>query len=152
MAFHVHRLIISSFYRLSQASEALDFIKKSVSPYPARKSNKDKWTTGHRRHRHDKSNKRPFFAMIAPPACHSPFTPAEPFAKAFADRRAPRWPSFNRHPAADKHWLVRQSPTGPLPAEIVDRIDHVYRQRWRTLLSVDQMVLILLDSLSLSPF
>jgi len=78
--------------------------------------------------------------MIAPPACHSPFTPAPQFAHKFADRRAPRWPSFNRHPGMDKHWLVRQAPFGPLPQKIVNEVDHIFRQRWRTLLSVDHMV------------
>ncbi|EFX81190.1 hypothetical protein DAPPUDRAFT_50373 [Daphnia pulex] len=86
------------------------------------------------------SNNRPLFAVIAPPACHSPFTPAPQFARKFAGRRAPRWPSFNRHPGLDKHWLVRQAPQGPLPKEIIDQVDHIFRQRWRTLLSVDQMI------------
>lgn len=82
--------------------------------------------------------------MIAPPACHSPFTSAPQFAGKFSGRRAPRWPSFNRHPGRDKHWLVRQGPEGPLPADIVDKVDDVFRQRWRTLLSVDRMVRTLL--------
>ena len=76
--------------------------------------------------------------MIAPPACHSPFTPADPFVNRFKRRRAPRWPSFNRHPAGDKHWLVRQSSS--MAPDVIQRVDHVYRQRWRTLLSVDRMV------------
>lgn len=81
--------------------------------------------------------------MIAPPACHSPFTPAPRFSKKFAHRRAPRWPSFNRHPT-DKHWLVGGQ-QGPFPQEVIDRIDQIYRQRWQTLLSVDQMVELLLS-------
>ncbi|XP_046451107.1 N-acetylglucosamine-6-sulfatase-like [Daphnia pulex] len=88
----------------------------------------------------DGRNNRPLFAVIAPPACHSPFTPAPQFARKFSGRRAPRWPSFNRHPGLDKHWLVRQAPQGPLPKEIIDQVDHIFRQRWRTLLSVDQMI------------
>lgn len=86
------------------------------------------------------ADSRPFFAMIAPPACHAPFTPAPQFSRSFAGRRAPRWPSFNRHPGNDKHWLLRQAPQGALPKDIIDQVDHVFRQRWRTLLSVDQMV------------
>ncbi|XP_032784585.2 N-acetylglucosamine-6-sulfatase isoform X4 [Daphnia magna] len=86
------------------------------------------------------ADSRPFFAMIAPPACHAPFTPAPQFSRSFAGRRAPRWPSFNRHPGNDKHWLLRQAPQGALPEDIIDQVDHVFRQRWRTLLSVDQMV------------
>ncbi|XP_057380419.1 N-acetylglucosamine-6-sulfatase-like isoform X1 [Daphnia carinata] len=86
------------------------------------------------------ADSRPFFAVIAPPACHSPFTPAPQHSRKFAGRRAPRSPSFNRHPADDKHWLLRQAPQGALPKDIVRKVDHVFRQRWRTLLSVDQMI------------
>lgn len=81
---------------------------------------------------------RPFFALIAPPACHSPFTAAPQHAGAFDGQQAPRWPSFNKRPA-DKHWLLRQGATA-LPDRVIDRVDHVFRQRWRTLLSVDDMV------------
>jgi hypothetical protein len=99
----------------------------------------------------DGSNHRPLFAVIAPPACYSPFTPAPQFARKFSGRRAPRWPSFNRHPGLDKHWLVRQAPQGPLPKEIIDQVDHIFRQRWRTLLSVDQMVVNILE-IHFNPF
>ena len=106
-----------------QAKEALDFIGGILqSPLPA---------------------STPFFAMIAPPACHSPWVAAPQFASRFAGRKAPRWPNFNRHPGRkDKHWLVRQAPPGPLPRNIIQRVDHVFRQRWRTLLSVDYMVIL----------
>lgn len=40
--------------------------------------------------------KKPFFAMIAPPAPHAPFTPAERHREAYADVKAPRTPNFNR--------------------------------------------------------
>ncbi|XP_045030334.1 N-acetylglucosamine-6-sulfatase-like isoform X3 [Daphnia magna] len=112
---------------LNQAREALSFIDGVVpNRHPSSLS--------------AAADSRPFFAMIAPPACHAPFTPAPQFSRSFAGRRAPRWPSFNRHPGNDKHWLLRQAPQGALPEDIIDQVDHVFRQRWRTLLSVDQMV------------
>ena len=80
----------------------------------------------------------PFFAMIAPPAPHSPFTSAPQFDGAFGGRRAPRTPNFNVQSADDKHWLMRQG--APLAADTIDRVDDVLRRRWRTLLSVDRMV------------
>lgn len=89
------------------------------------------------------ATRRPFFALIAPPACHSPFTPAPRHATRFGGRRAPRWPSFDRPPAkGQKHWLLRRGPAHTsLPRDVIKRIDHVFRQRWRTLLSVDDMVI-----------
>ena len=80
----------------------------------------------------------PFFAMVAPPAPHSPFTNAPQFDDAFSGRKAPRTPNFNARAAADKHWLMRQG--APLAADVVERVDDVLRRRWRTLLSVDRMV------------
>lgn len=40
----------------------------------------------------------PFFMMIAPPAPHAPFTPAERHTNAFLDVKAIRTPSFNYTP------------------------------------------------------
>lgn len=39
----------------------------------------------------------------------------------------------------DKHWLLRMSPS-PLPDSMLPELDRVYRQRWETLLSVDDLV------------
>lgn len=40
---------------------------------------------------------------------------------------------------ADKHWLLTMPPS-ELPEEIVDNIDEIYRKRWQTLLSVDDLI------------
>ena len=34
--------------------------------------------------------------VLAPPACHAPFTPAPQYKDKFKDRKAPRTPAFNR--------------------------------------------------------
>lgn len=39
---------------------------------------------------------QPFFAMIAPPAPHAPYTPAERHRDAFKGALAPRTPSYNK--------------------------------------------------------
>lgn len=39
----------------------------------------------------------------------------------------------------DKHWLLRQPPT-PFPEKLIEYIDYIFQERWRTLLSVDDMV------------
>ena len=38
-----------------------------------------------------------------------------------------------------KHWFVRRQPR-PLNETFIDMVDDVFRNRWRTLLSVDDMV------------
>ena len=40
---------------------------------------------------------------------------------------------------AQKHWFLRTNPK-PLSKDILDKVDEVFRNRWRTLLSVDDMV------------
>ncbi|CAG0926099.1 unnamed protein product, partial [Notodromas monacha] len=47
----------------------------------------------------------------------------------------------------DKHWLLRQGPH-PLPAGVVDEVDEFFRDRWRSLLSVDDLVSDVYNSLA----
>ena len=49
--------------------------------------------------------------------------------------------------AEAKHWLVRRHPR-PLNSTLVSQVDEVFRNRWRTLLSVDDMVDEVLQNLS----
>ncbi|KAK3101434.1 hypothetical protein FSP39_003556 [Pinctada imbricata] len=84
------------------------------------------------------SDSGPFFMMLSTPACHGPFTPAPQYANEFANKEAPRDGSYNVH-AKDKHWLLQQTIT-PLPNDTVNMEDNVFRNRWRTLISVDDMV------------
>ncbi|XP_013399886.1 N-acetylglucosamine-6-sulfatase-like [Lingula anatina] len=80
----------------------------------------------------------PFFMMLSTPACHGPFTPAPQYSNSFNDIKAPRNGSFNVY-GKDKHWLIRQAKS-PMSAHVIATIDKVFRHRWRTLLSVDDMV------------
>ncbi|KAK7098810.1 N-acetylglucosamine-6-sulfatase-like [Littorina saxatilis] len=80
----------------------------------------------------------PFFMMLATPACHQPFTPADPYVNNFADHQAPRNGSFNVK-AKNKHWLIQQAIV-PMPDNSITFIDNAFRNRWRTLLSVDDMM------------
>ena len=79
--------------------------------------------------------------VLATPAPHAPFTPAPQYAKAFANLTAPRTKAFNfvedeKHP---KHWLINTKPR-PLNNSIIEEVDEAFRNRWRTLLSVDDLV------------
>ncbi|XP_071100383.1 N-acetylglucosamine-6-sulfatase-like [Haliotis cracherodii] len=84
------------------------------------------------------SGSAPFFMMMSTPACHGPFTPAPQYSQNFSDRSAPRNGSFNMH-GKDKHWLIENALT-PIPEKIIQNIDDIFRNRWRTLLSVEDMV------------
>ncbi|XP_015208811.2 N-acetylglucosamine-6-sulfatase isoform X1 [Lepisosteus oculatus] len=85
-----------------------------------------------------KSSSRPFFLMISTPAPHSPWTAAPQYEKSFAGVRAPREANFDVH-GKGKHWLIRQART-PMSNSSVQFLDDVYRRRWQTLLSVDDLV------------
>ncbi|KAK6292242.1 hypothetical protein J4Q44_G00368260 [Coregonus suidteri] len=85
-----------------------------------------------------KSNYRPFFMMVSTPAPHSPWTSAPQYQDRFKDLKAPRDPNFNVH-GKDKHWLIRQAKT-PMTNSSIELLDDAFRKRWRTLLSVDDLV------------
>ncbi|XP_041366785.1 N-acetylglucosamine-6-sulfatase-like [Gigantopelta aegis] len=80
----------------------------------------------------------PFFMMLSTPSCHAPFTPAPQYNDSFSGIQAPRDGSFDVH-GKGKHWLIEQAIT-PMPHDTVTAIDDIFRNRWRTLLSVDDMV------------
>ncbi|KAL0269306.1 UNVERIFIED_CONTAM: hypothetical protein PYX00_007088 [Menopon gallinae] len=86
-----------------------------------------------------RSTEEPFLMVISTPAPHEPFTPARRHKGAFSKLKAPRTPNFNKSPGASKHWLVRQPPN-VLTSDIIKEIDKAFRDRWETLLSVDEMV------------
>ncbi|XP_053124957.1 N-acetylglucosamine-6-sulfatase-like [Hemicordylus capensis] len=86
----------------------------------------------------EKQSRRPFLMVLAPPAAHSPWTAAPHYKSAYNNVKAPRNGSFNTF-GKDKHWLVRQAKT-PMLNTSIDFLDGVYRARWQTLLSVDDMV------------
>lgn len=85
-----------------------------------------------------KSNFWPFFMMVSTPAPHSPWTAAPQYESTFPNVKAPRDPNFNVH-GKDKHWLIRQAKT-PMSNSSVEFLDNAFRKRWRTLLSVDDLV------------
>ncbi|KAI8037416.1 hypothetical protein M5D96_009552 [Drosophila gunungcola] len=70
---------------------------------------------------------QPFFAMVAPPAAHAPFTPAPRHEGVFSHIKALRTPSFN---------------------ETIDTIDKYFQKRWESLLAVDELVATLVGVLN----
>lgn len=80
-----------------------------------------------------------FLMAINPPSAHDPYTPADRHREPFSDVKAPRTANFNVPVNSTKHWLLRVTPS-VLPPETIDNIDEIYRNRWRTLLAVDELV------------
>ncbi|XP_073948236.1 N-acetylglucosamine-6-sulfatase-like [Choristoneura fumiferana] len=86
----------------------------------------------------ERQKEQPFLMVLAPPAPHQPFTPAERHRGAFGNTTVPRTPHFNIA-VEDKHWLMTMPPS-PLPASILPELDRAYSSRWESLLAVDEMV------------
>ncbi|KAK3931018.1 N-acetylglucosamine-6-sulfatase [Frankliniella fusca] len=81
----------------------------------------------------------PFLMVLAPPAPHAPYTPSTKYAKLKLNTSVPRSPNFNPPRQKDKHWMIRLPPN-KLPRKVIDKVDEFWRQRWRTLMSVDDIV------------
>lgn len=88
-----------------------------------------------------KDKESPFLMVLAPPACHAPFTPAPKNKGMFSNVTAPRTASFNRFDKKDlpKHWLMQTQPR-KMTEETIQKVDEMFRNRWRTLVSVDTMI------------
>ncbi|KAH9508517.1 hypothetical protein Btru_055405 [Bulinus truncatus] len=85
------------------------------------------------------SSRQSFFMMLSTPACHQPFTSAPQYMKNFTDQRLLVPNTSTSMGRSDKHWLVEQTIT-PTLNDTVAMIDDFFRNRLRTLLSVDDMV------------
>lgn len=79
----------------------------------------------------------PFFAYVAPHAPHVPATPAPWYRNEFSGDRAPRTPNYN-YSALDHHYMVRSQP--PITSSQEAGVDELFRNRLRTLLSVDDIM------------
>ncbi|XP_058833456.1 N-acetylglucosamine-6-sulfatase-like [Topomyia yanbarensis] len=93
------------------------------------------------------TKKSPFFAMVAPPAPHAPYTAAIRHHELFPEVKALRTKNFNIPCGPlEKHWLLTMPPS-PLPDEVLEEIDIIYRKRWQSLMAVDEMVAAIVELL-----
>lgn len=87
----------------------------------------------------------PFFMYLAPFAPHEPATPAFRHSTLFPDLTVPRSPSFNEADVSDKGPGLNANPL-LTEAQILE-MDNLYRDRIRSLQSVDEMLVDLIKTL-----
>jgi N-acetylglucosamine-6-sulfatase len=80
----------------------------------------------------------PFFMLFAPYQPHEPATPATRHADLFADIQAPRTESFNEEDVKDKPDNIKYQPL--LDSDQLTDMDALYRDRLRSMQSVDEMI------------
>jgi len=75
-----------------------------------------------------------------------PATPAPWYATHFAEHSAPRTPDYNAsaEQLSGHHWLIAQQPISEHEGQ---QIDELFRNRWRTLLSIDDAIDAMVDTL-----
>ena len=82
--------------------------------------------------------RQPFFIEIATFTPHGPFIPAPRHEKLFAAEKAPRTPAFNKQAdSTAPGWLRQLKPLGKMK---IDRIDNIFRNRLRCIMSIDEML------------
>jgi len=86
---------------------------------------------------HNLDTSQPFFIHVDPHAPHQPSQPAPWYENEFPNQVAPRTPNWN-NVGTDKHWLIASN--SPMDNQTIDASDTLFRKRWRTVLSVDDMI------------
>ena len=95
----------------------------------------------------EKNDDQPFFAFLSLSAPHVPPEPAERHLAAFPDERAPRKPSFDEADLSDKPKALQEQ-AQPLTKQLGREIDTTYRAMRQSLLSVEDGLEQLLETLT----
>jgi N-acetylglucosamine-6-sulfatase len=84
---------------------------------------------------------------VASKGPHVPATPATWYKTKFSELAAPRTPDYNAsaEQLANHHWLIAQQ--GPITERQGQEIDELFRNRWRTLLSIDDAIAAMHDAI-----
>jgi arylsulfatase A-like enzyme len=83
-------------------------------------------------------NPEPFFAVVATSAPHIPPAVAERYQGAFADTPLPQPLNFDEEDILDKPQWLQQYPE--LSQEQIDELEQLYRERLRSMLSVEDLL------------
>ena len=125
-----------SMYETSQIGNAtIDWIDSLMQD---KKDGKDSNNNNDNDDNEDDDN--PFFILWGVHAPHHPSTPASWHSDAFNDTNkyyAPRTPNFNQH-YSNRHWLVDVEPQ--IDEYALSFMDQLYRDRLRSMLSVDDFI------------
>ncbi len=84
------------------------------------------------------SRGQPFMIEVATFSPHAPYTPAPRDANAYPELKAPRTPAYDAAPDTDGPKWLRKQPS--LSAADKEHIDHAFRKRAQSVLSVDAMI------------
>jgi N-acetylglucosamine-6-sulfatase len=91
-----------------------------------------------------RSINRPFVLEVTPFAPHRPYVPAPRYRHAYPTVRLPRTPAFDRLPTNAPSWLKGHP---PLRSRQIAKQEHIYLQRVRADLAVDDLIARLLAAL-----
>ena len=93
-----------------------------------------------------KKNDKRFIAVASLPSCHSPWNSEPKYSDRFKNMGPPDFlPNYN-FPNNQKHWLVRQAPV-PMSNASVEYLTNAFKSRWRTLLTVGDLLKETLDKI-----
>lgn len=95
--------------------------------------------------RRSAADPQPFFIYLAPYAPHEPAIPALRHEHLFPDLQIPRTPAFNEADVSDKPGSIAADPL--LSENDIENLDNLYRQRVRSMQSVDEMIARLMATL-----
>lgn len=87
----------------------------------------------------------PWLAIVSWPSPHGPFTPEPKYSEKYPDSESPKNKDFNATADSQlaKHWLLRQ--LGVITDQTASLMEEIYRNRLRTLKTVDDHIGKLLD-------
>lgn len=113
----------------------------------------------------EEASDSPMFMYIATPSPHRPATPAPQYDNKFSDQLAPRTPSYNED-SKDRHWIITEGTmmrlshtsvlcdfyslwlgTPVMTEEVIGLVDQLYQMRLETLLSVQDLVQAVIETL-----
>lgn len=94
---------------------------------------------------------KPFHVVAGVRAPHNPMTPAPWYVDALPGLRAPRGPAYNYSAAGHVPFIAAEPPLSSVAqwSDLSDeaRLDKQFNDRWRTLLSVDDLVAAVVETL-----
>jgi len=94
----------------------------------------------------DTNKNRPFLAFASTPACHAPWDSETKYKDFYRDLAVPDVPSYNyTENNWNRHWMMRR--VAKLSSRSYDFLIKAHRGRWRTLRTVDDMMIEVYDRL-----